>query len=83
MMTEMDIQMLLKLPNGTIPGMHEFRPTSGANSRKAGGRNARNHAGKDSTRSVFGPIRQEITLRFILYTVVIFSIEAILMSILL
>ena len=41
--------------NGTNPKDANSRPTSGANSGRPGGHNARNHAGKTPLRSVFGP----------------------------
>ena len=41
--------------NGTNPKDANSRPTSGANSGRSGGHNARNHAGKTPRRSVFGP----------------------------
>ena len=41
--------------NGTNPKDANSRPTSSANSGRAGGHSARNHAGKTPLRSVFGP----------------------------
>ena len=41
--------------NGTNPKDANSRPTSGANSGRSRGHNARNHAGKTPLRSVFGP----------------------------